>query len=176
MFSMSWGSGSRRRPAGPVANVIKLVAGTALVVFMGVSIGPALSAAQGHGTRGYFVAQAESCGRHGCTWSGKFRLPDGQVTRGGVNFDGGYSGMHVGSVVPALDTGAFSGVFPRHGSDDWLTDLAAGVFGIGIIGRTIWAWAKRRRGAFGGPAGSEYPSADATGSGGASSPAPMVTP
>src|SRR6266567_4975646 len=78
MFSMSWGSGSRRRPAGPVANVIKLVAGTALVVFMGVSIGPALSAAQGHGTRGFFVAQTESCGRHGCTWTGKFRLPDGQ--------------------------------------------------------------------------------------------------
>lgn len=160
MFSWSWGFGSRRRPSGPGTSVIMYVIGIALVVFMGVHIGPAVSAAQGHGTRGYFVAQAENCGRHGCTWSGQFRLPDGQVTRSNVTFDGSYPGMHAGSVVPALDTGDFSAVFPRHGADSWITDVAVMTFGIGLIGRTIWTSAKRRRDALGVPAGSEPPNAD----------------
>ena len=119
-----------------------------MVVYMGLSIGPALSAAQGHGTRGYFVAQTQSCDRHDCTWSGEFMLQGGQVTRHGVTFDGSYPGMRAGSVVPALDTGDFSGVFPRHGSASWFGDLVAGLLGIGLIGQVIWAWARRRRGVF----------------------------
>jgi len=81
-------------------------------VYASIDIGPAVSAARGHGTRGFFVARTERCGRNGCSWSGLFRLPGGQVTRRGVNFFGSESGMHAGSVVPALDTGDVSGVFP----------------------------------------------------------------
>ena len=151
MFSFNWsgGYGSRRRLSEPGASLLSLAVGVVVVVFVGVSIGPAISAAQGHGTRGYFVAQSESCGRHGCTWRGEFRLPDGQVTRNDVGFEGSYASMQVGSVVPALDTGDFSNVFPRHGSTSWLFELAAGVFAIFLICRATWKLAKRRRGRFG---------------------------
>jgi hypothetical protein len=173
MFSWSWGFGSRRRLQGPAARAIKLVAGIALVVLMGVSIGPAVSAAEGHGTRGYFVAHSESCGRHGCSWSGLFRLPGGQVSRRDVTFNGSYPGMHIGSVVPALDSGDFSNVFPRHGSNSWLFELAAGVFGICLIGQTIWTWAKRRLAADPITSGRGYAGAGPADPGGASSPVPM---
>jgi len=146
------GSGWRRRPPGPV---FWLVFGIVLLVYASISIGPAVSAARGHGVRGYFVAQAESCGRNGCSWSGLFRLPGGQVTRRGVNFFGSESGMHAGSVVPALDTGDLSGVFPPHGDKGWLADLAIGAIGTALIARSIWTWKKRRRRALSVTAGSE---------------------
>jgi hypothetical protein len=151
MFSFNWGGvyGSRRRLSEPGASLLSLAVGVVVVVLVGVSIGPAIGAAQGHGTRGFFVAQSESCGRHGCTWSGEFRLPDGQVTRNDVGFEGSYASMQVGSVVPALDAGDFSNVFPRHGSINWLIELAVGVFAIFLIGRAAWKLAKRRRGRFG---------------------------
>jgi hypothetical protein len=168
-FSWGWGYGSRRRLSEPGASLLRLAVGVAVVVFMAVSIGPAISAAQGHGTRGYFVAQYESCRQHGCTWSGEFRLPDGQVTRNDVGFDGSYASMRVGSVVPALDTGDFSNVFPRHGSKNWLIDLAAGVFGIFLIGRAAWKLAKRRRGTFGAAADTDSMYSGWANSGGASS-------
>ncbi len=86
---------------------------------------------------------------------------------------GSYPGMHIGSVVPALDSGDFSNVFPRHGSDSWLFDLAEGVLGICLIGQTIWTWAKRRRAADRTTAGSGYPGAGPSDPGMASSPIPM---
>jgi hypothetical protein len=168
MFSWRYGFASGGRLSGPAASFVKLAVGVVLVLVMSLSIGPAISAAQGHGTRGYFVAQTENCGRHSCTWRGQFRLPDGQVTRGGVSFDGSYPSMHAGSMVPALDTGDFSNVFPRHGSVSWLVDLAAGVFGIALIGQVTWAWAKRRQGTLRATAGANTPTA--------SSPTPNVLP
>ena len=150
MFSWGWGFGSCGWLSGPAGMGARLLAGLVLVIFMGVGLGPAISAAQGHGTRGYFVAQTQDCSaRHGCTWSGEFRLPDGQVTRQGVTFDGSYPAMRVGSVVPALDTGDVSAVFARRGSNSWLGHLAMGVVGIGLIGQVAWAWTRRRRGAAG---------------------------
>jgi hypothetical protein len=171
MFSFNWGGGygSRRRISEPGASLITLAAGVVVVVVVGVSIGPAISAAQGHGTRGFFVAQSESCGRHGCTWSGEFRLPDGQVTRNDVGFEGSYSSMQVGSVVPALDTGDFSNVFPRHGSTTWLIELAAGVFAIFLICRATWKLARRRRGRFGASADTNITDSGTADSGEASS-------
>ena len=136
------GLGSRRRPPGPVA---RLVFGIVLLVVAGVGIGPAVSAARGHGVRGYFVAQAENCGRHGCSWSGLFTLPGGQVTRSGVDFFGDESGMHAGSTVPALDSGALTGVFPRHGNDGWLEYPVMGTVGTALIAQSIWALVRRRR-------------------------------
>ncbi len=81
--------------------------------------------------------------------------------------------MHAGSVVPALDSGDFSAVFSRHGTDSWLVDLAATVFGMCLIGKTIWTWAKRRTAGYRITAGSGYPGAGPADPGGASSPAPM---
>jgi hypothetical protein len=142
--------GWRRRPPGPV---FWLVVGIAMLVYAGVTIGPDVSAGRGHGVRGYFVAQAEHCGRSGCSWSGLFRLPGGQVTRRGVEFFGDESSMHAGSAVPALDSGDFSGVYSRHGGERWPADLVIGAIGIALIAYRIWTWAKRprRRGSLGGP-------------------------
>lgn len=141
-----WNEASHPRPRRPVPLRARLLFGIGLLVHAGIIVGPAVSAAEGHGTRGYFVAQTLSCSRRGCTWIGQFGLPGGQVTRSGVTFDGSESGMHAGSVVPALDTGDLTGVFPRHGDDKWLQALAEGVVGTVVIGRTTWKMAKRRRG------------------------------
>jgi hypothetical protein len=142
-----WQKASRPRPRRPVPLRARLFFGIVLLVHASIIVGPAVSAAEGHGTSGYFVAQTQSCGRHGCTWIGQFRLPGGQITRSGVTFDGDESGMRAGSVVPALDSGDLTGVFPRHGDDSWLLALAEGVIGIGVVSRATWKIAKRRRGA-----------------------------
>jgi len=145
MFSWNSGYRSRVRLSGRRASFTRLIAGGFLLVFGAVSIGPAISAAEGHGTKGYFVAQSQTCRRHGCTWPGEFRLPDGQVTRTGVGFEGSDPSMQVGTVLPALDTGDISNVFPRQGDTTWLFDLAMVLGGTGLIGYQIVTWARQRR-------------------------------
>lgn len=154
------GSGPRRGGRRPPSPVFQFVIGIALLAYAGISIGPDVSAASGHGVQGYFVAQAEHCSHtrnHGgsttiCSWSGLFRLPGGQVTRRGMEFFGSESGMYAGSAVPALDSGALNGVYPRHGDKSWLADLVIGAIGTALIGYRIWTWTRRsRRGSLGGP-------------------------
>jgi hypothetical protein len=129
---------SRRLP-GWQARIAGLIGGVGLVVAAGVNIGPAVSTFPGHGTRGYFVARYESCPGHGCTWHGRFQLPDGTVTRPSVRFAGSDPGMHAGSVVPALDTGAPGSVIPPgSGLGQWLALLLAGAAGTGLIAQWIW--------------------------------------
>jgi hypothetical protein len=116
-----------------------------------VGLGPALSASHGGGTKGYFVAQAESCGRN-CSWQGEFRLPDGVVTRRGVTFYGDSSSLRAGSIVPALDTGGSAGVFPRKDSLQWIRPVIELVVGcvflllnVLFLGR-LWLRRRRHRG------------------------------
>lgn len=136
---------ARPRLPGPV---FWLAAGVALLVVAAIRLGPDINAADGQGARGYFVAQAERCDRHGCEWSGQFRLDDGQVTRSGVGFSGNESGMLAGTVVPALDTANRSVVFSPRG-DTWLADLVAAVVAIPLIAMTIRRLIRRRRNAIG---------------------------
>lgn len=89
-----------------------------------VSFGPALAAAEGHGTVGYFVAEAEHCLKNRCGWSGNFVTPDGRVTRWNVGFMGPHGTLYQGARLAALDTGDRSEVYARHGSRDWMADLA----------------------------------------------------
>lgn len=49
-----------------------------LLVIAAIKVGPDISAAEGHGMRGYFVAQTRNCDQNGCDWSGQFRLPGGK--------------------------------------------------------------------------------------------------
>ena len=146
MFSWNKGSRSRGGLFGWRSAGGRVFTGVFMIMIGAVSIGPAVSAAEGHGTKGYFVAQFQRCGRHGCSWSGDFRLPGGQVTRTGVGLDGSDSNMRVGAVVPALDTGDTSDVFPRHGSMRWLLDLGLLIAGTGLTGHQIYTWARRHRG------------------------------
>jgi hypothetical protein len=138
-----------------VVLVLIPVIGLSALVGGAISIVPAVRAAAGHGTRGYFVAGSEFCGRYGCSWAGEFKLPGGRVTRRDVTFDGSHHGMRVGSVVPALDTGDASDVFPRHGSRRWIADVLMTPAGAAVL--VLWVWrvplrAIRRRRAAGGTA------------------------
>jgi hypothetical protein len=126
-----------------------LPGGTAAIIVAGaIGLGPALAAAEGHGTTGYFVAEFQNCNKSDCGWSGNFMTSDGQVTRLNVGFQGPHGTLHAGDRLAALDTGDPSGVYARHGSRDWIGDLAAIV--VGAIGFGLWAWrvpyrAARRR-------------------------------
>lgn len=113
-------------------------AAAALIVGGAIEFGPAFAAAEGHGTAGYFVAEHGNCSKSGCGWTGNFVAPDGRVTRSNVGFMGPHGTLYRGDRVAALDTGDPSAVYARHGSRDWITDLAFIV--VGVIGFGLWAW------------------------------------
>jgi hypothetical protein len=115
----------------PVFGVLFLIVGA-------VEIGPAVTAAQGHGAAGYFVAEAEHCGKGGCSWTGDFVGRDNRVTRQNVGFMGPHGVLYRGDRLAALDTGAPGAVYARHGSRDWLGDLALLVAGALVLG--LWTW------------------------------------
>jgi hypothetical protein len=115
--------------------IFTLGLGVFLVIYGGIHIGPAVSAAEGHGIHGYFVAQNESCdsgddGDDSCSWSGEFKLPDGTVTRTNVTWVGSDSSMEQGTVVPALDTGDRSSVYQVGSIDQWVQPALFLLFGV----------------------------------------------
>jgi hypothetical protein len=110
-----------------------LVLGFVALVVGGIKVASAISAEQGHGTSGYFVAQRWECGgRSGCNWVGAFELPGGAVARTGMEFYGTDPGMTMGTIVPAVDTGDPFGVYQPHGSDLW--EYGGGFLFLGVIG------------------------------------------
>jgi hypothetical protein len=115
----------------PAALIFMLVAGA-------IRFGPALAAAEGHGTAGYFVAESDNCSKDGCYWTGNFVSPDGRVTLRNVGFAGPHGTLYPGARLTALDTGDTARVYARHGSRDWTADLAYVAFGG--IGLGLWAW------------------------------------
>jgi hypothetical protein len=115
----------------PVATVLALIIGA-------VAIGPAVAAAEGHGTPGYFVAKVEQCIKGRCSWTGDFVASDGKVVRHNVSFTGPHGTLYKGARLPALDTGGAGTVYARHGSHDWIGDLATIV--VAGIGFGLWAW------------------------------------
>jgi uncharacterized protein YceK len=116
----------------PVRIALVLVIGIVALVVGCIKVASAISAEQGHGTSGYFVAQRWACGgRYGCYWVGAFELPGGAVARTGMDFYGTDAGMTVGTIVPAVDTGDPFGVYQPHGSDLWT--YSAGFLFLGVI-------------------------------------------
>jgi len=132
------------RPARLVARcviVVLLPAGIIAVLVAGsLATWRAAQAAEGHGTPGYFVSVQGA--------RGEFRLPDGKITRQNVSFAGSASGLSPGAVVPALDTGDVTYVFPRHGSGHWVSDAATLAVTVIALGTWIWLipvrWRRRR--------------------------------
>lgn len=90
----------------------------------------AVQAAEGHGTKGYFIDVRNALG--------EFRLPDGQVTRPHVTFADPPRALRPGAVIPALDTGDVTYVFPRHGSRHWETN--SGVLAFVVLALGAWLW------------------------------------
>jgi hypothetical protein len=134
------GSGSRRaRSRVPLRVVIGILAG---ILFIGtaVHIGPAIKAGMRDGTRGTWVATSGHCGKTACVWNGKFVLPDGQVRAASAQFAGQLpANLHVGTALPALDTGEKGLVFPASGSDLWISLLVAL-----LVSAVALFWAGRR--------------------------------
>jgi hypothetical protein len=100
--------------------------------------GPALAAAEGHGTPGYFVATTENCSKDGCSWAGHFMTADGRIILRDVGLKGPQGPMYPGDRIAALDTGADGAVFARHGERNWMADLALIVAGAIAFG--LWSW------------------------------------
>jgi hypothetical protein len=124
--------------------ILGLVVGT-------IRMGPAISAAESHGTRGYFVAQYQTCTRNSCSWKGDFELSDGAVTRSHIWFYGSAPAMTAGTTVPAVDTGDPFGVYQPH-SSQWLLALGPLLLGVGFL-LVAAQWARARWSASGaGPA------------------------
>jgi hypothetical protein len=117
-------------------------AGLVILVVQGATeIGPAHEAASGHGIVGYWVAQVEvTCDHQPCKWKGDFVLPNGQVRRTYVDYDGKYGmTLHPGSRLPAIDTGGPNEVFPRNESQStWILDLLFLI--AGAVALPVWFW------------------------------------
>jgi hypothetical protein len=99
-----------------------------------MEIGPAIGAAENHGTPGYFVAQGQRCGKTSCTWYGEFELSGGAVARSSTAFYGSDAGMTEGTTVAAVDTGDPFGVYKQHGSRQWIETLIILLIGVSLLG------------------------------------------
>jgi hypothetical protein len=149
------------RVLGSVA-LLGLIAGSAWFASDALSsLGPAFRAADGLGTRGYFIPQSGGCSR-GCSWFGEFRLPNGTVTLRGASLnDAGR--VRIGVPVPARDTG---GVYPANAAGAWGDPLAtivegyssAALFAAVGIAQLTRRRARRRRTADTSPAWPDAPS------------------
>jgi len=142
--SMPGGSGSQRsqsahpsalpRPRSRMPGRL-VVAGLSavLLVAIGDRLLPAIRAGLHDGTRGFWVATSESCARSACTWNGKF-VSGGHVVLSSARYYGRLpAGLHAGSSVRGLFTGASGIVFPANGSDLWIWLLVALVAaGLGL--------------------------------------------
>lgn len=139
-------AGRRSISLGQVLWACGVVIAVAFMYLGGSHLGPAIRAARGEGIHGRWVAQ-QCAGGSGCTWYGKFVLPDGTVVLPRVSFGGSLTSVHAGSVVPALDAGASGEVYPVSGSGRWIHDvigLAGGAVALMLLfGR--WAVVRRRR-------------------------------
>jgi hypothetical protein len=130
-----------KQPQRPRARLpLKLIVGLVsaiLLVSTALHIVPAVRAGLHDGTRGAWIATSQTCHRSACSWNGKFVTPDGHVLIASTKYAGPVpAGIHVGTSVPALNTGGSGLVFPATGSDLWIGLLIALL--ISILG-LYWA-------------------------------------
>jgi hypothetical protein len=120
-----------------IALMIVAVAGAAIVYGV-VELGPAIRAALGDGTRGWFVAQqVPGCQNPGCHWGGLFESLDQHVILRNVSYADADHAMRLGSVVPALFTGGDM-VYAPGGSTGWLEPAVFLLIGIAVIAALLW--------------------------------------
>ncbi len=117
--------GRSPRPRLPLKLVVGALSAL-LLVSSAIHIVPAVRAGLGDGTRGTWVVTTKICRRSACVWSGKFVAPGGHVLATSAQYAGHMPmGVHVGTTVSALFTGASALVFPVTGSDLWIGLLVA---------------------------------------------------
>jgi hypothetical protein len=78
-----------------------------MLIVGSIEIGPAYAAAHSHGTPGYFIAlRTNACKQPSdCSWDGNFTSENGQDVRQNVQMDGTWTGVRIGTRIPALDSG-----------------------------------------------------------------------
>lgn len=131
-------SSDKRNPAvWTWIGAIALIIFGSLPLYSAVAgLGPAIRAARGDGTAGYFTPQRETTGR-GATWYGEFRLPDGTVALRNVSIeDLSVSQLQAGVPVAARDSGYSGNVFPRDDPGAW-----HGPASVLIMACWFYAWA-----------------------------------
>jgi hypothetical protein len=126
-----------RAVRAPVRLGFSLVIGVVVLLVGAFTLGPAISAAEGHGTHGYYIARSFVCEGYragSCHWKGDFaRTRGGPAVRTDVEFKGHLpADLQPGEVVPAVDTGAPFEVFQPGNRAIWL-----GALGLTILGG-IW--------------------------------------
>ena len=91
------------------------------IVAAAFAVGPAISAARGDGTPGWFTNADQQCFRRsGCTWVGTFVSKSGHQVVPGVAYDGTLPpSTSPGARIPAIYPG-LNAVFPPHGSYYWI--------------------------------------------------------
>jgi hypothetical protein len=109
------------------------------IVGVAFAIGPAISAARGHGTPGWFTDAYQQCMRRlGCSWVGTFVSKSGHQVVPGVAYDGSLpAGTPPGERIPAIYPGLHA-VFPLHGSYYWIPAIVFMVLVGGAVALLLW--------------------------------------
>lgn len=109
------------------------------IVAMAFAIGPAISAARGHGTPGWFTGATQQCLRRlGCSWTGTFVSTRGHQVVPGVRYDGSLpAGTPPAARIPAVYPGLHA-VFPAHGSYYWLPAILLMLLVGGAVAFLLW--------------------------------------
>ena len=109
------------------------------VVAVAFAIGPAISAARGDGTAGWFTNANQQClRRSGCSWVGTFVSKSGHQVVPGVDYDGALPpGTSPGARVPAIYPGLHA-VFPPHGSYYWIPAILLMLLVGGAVALFLW--------------------------------------
>ncbi len=109
------------------------------IVAMAFAIGPAISAARGHGAAGWFTDASQQCMRRlGCSWVGTFVSARGHQVVPGVKYDGSLqAGTSPAARIPAIYPGLHA-VFPPHGSYYWIPAILLMLLVGGAVAFLLW--------------------------------------
>jgi hypothetical protein len=109
------------------------------IVGLAFAIGPAISAARGDGTPGWFTNAYQQCMRRlGCNWVGTFVSKNGHQVVPGVAYDGSLpAGTQPGERIPAIYPGLHA-VFPPHGSYYWIPAILLMLLVGGAVALLLW--------------------------------------
>ena len=115
-----------------LVTLIVAIAGAAIAYGV-VELGPAIRAATGAGTRGWFVAHQMTCETPGCHWGGSFESVGRHVILRNVGYADADPAMRAGSVVPALFPGGGDLVYAPGSSAGWVEPAVFLLLGSAVI-------------------------------------------
>ncbi len=110
------------------------------IVAVAFAVGPAISAARGGGTPGWFINAYQQCLRRmGCSWVGTFVSRSGHQVVPRVDYDGSLpAGTPPGARIPAIYPGGLHAVFPPHGSYYWIPAILLMLLAGGAVAFLLW--------------------------------------